>query len=197
VSEQAPSRSLILELREERHSMSEGHAFLEEKSLLLAAGIVRELARHDVLRRAAESAARAAVAALAGALARHGLEELAVLPAPDLSAARLIELRSLVVGVPVIEARFEGGEGASMALPWTSPEARAGRAAFGELLAAAIALGASAGNLRRLSAEYRKSIRRERALADVLIPEMDQQLASLEARLEDLEREEAINMRSR
>lgn len=177
--------------------MSEGHAFLEEKSLLLAAGIVHELARHDALRRAAEHAAEAAVAALAAALARHGLEELAVLPAPDLSAARLLERRRMVVGVPVIEARLEDGEGASLGLPWTSPEARAGRSAFGELLAGAIALGASAGNLERLAAEYRKSIRRERALADVLIPEMDQHLGELEARLEDLEREDAIGMHPR
>ena len=42
----APSRSAILELRDERQAMVEGHAFLDEKCLAIAAEIVRELSRY-------------------------------------------------------------------------------------------------------------------------------------------------------
>ena len=56
-------------------------------------------------------------------------------------------------------------------------------------------MGASAGNLERLSEEYRRSIRRARALDDVLIPEAARELAAMETALEDLEREDAIAMR--
>ena len=42
----APSRSAILELRDERQAMVEGHAFLDEKCLAIAAEIVKELSRY-------------------------------------------------------------------------------------------------------------------------------------------------------
>jgi V/A-type H+-transporting ATPase subunit D len=62
-------------------------------------------------------------------------------------------------------------------------------------MAAATALGAIAGNLERLSEEYRRSIRRARALNEVLMPELDRTVGELETALEDLEREDAIAMR--
>lgn len=99
------------------------------------------------------------------------------------------------MGVPLVMASLVGGDVAAPPAAWSSPEARAGRAAIAVLLAVSTRLGATAGNLERLSEEYRKSIRRERALDDVLIPEMDHWLADLETRLEDLEREDAIGMR--
>ena len=195
MNEESPSRSRVLELREERHALAEGHAFLEEKSLLLAAEIVRQLGLCDRLRAAADAAAARALATLAAALATHGLEELSVLPVPAPAAARLACERRSVVGVTVIDASLGQDVVAPAARAWGSPEAREARAAFGELLAAATPLGAVQGNLERLAAEYRRTIRRERALADVLIPEMDQHLAALEARLEDIEREDAIAVR--
>ena len=194
MGEEAASRSVILEHREERRSMAEGHAFLEEKCLLLAGEIVRELARLESLRHEADLAAGAAGTALAAALARHGLEELSVLPARDLGAATLSLRRRSVMGVRLVEAEIVAGEAAAPA-GWSSPESRACAEAFARLVALATRLGALTGNLERLSEEYRRAIRRARALADVLIPERDRLLAELETRLEDLEREDAIGMR--
>ena len=57
-------------------------------------------------------------------------------------------------------------------------------------------LAASSGNLERLSLEYRRSVRRARALQDVLLPELDRSIADIESRLEELEQEDAIWMRS-
>ncbi|HRA23653.1 MAG TPA: V-type ATP synthase subunit D, partial [Usitatibacteraceae bacterium] len=78
---------------------------------------------------------------------------------------------------------------------WGSPEANACADAFEALLAVAPQAGAAAANLERLSEEYRRSIRRARALDDVLIPEAGRELAAMETGLEDLEREDAIAMR--
>jgi len=174
--------------------MAEGHAFLEEKCLLLAGEIVRELARLAVLRREADDAAARSCTALGTALARHGLEELSVLPARDLRASSLrLEPRS-VMGVKLVGAILDPGDAPS-ADGWTSPESRAATEAFAALLALATRIGAATGNLERLAEEYRRAIRRARALADVLIPERDRLIGELETRLEDLEREDAIGMR--
>jgi V/A-type H+-transporting ATPase subunit D len=174
--------------------MAEGHAFLEEKCLLLAGEIVRELARLKVLRREADAAAVRSCAALGAALARHGLEELSVLPARDLQAATLRLDRRSVMGVKLVDAILDPGE-ALCAAGWSSPESREAAGAFAALLGLATRLGAVTGNLERLAEEYRRAIRRARALADVLIPERDRLIAELETRLEDLEREDAIGMR--
>ena len=51
------------------------------------------------------------------------------------------------------------------------------------------------GNLERLSLEYRRSVRRARALQDVMLPELDHTIYEIDSRLEELEREDAIWMR--
>jgi V/A-type H+-transporting ATPase subunit D len=78
-----------------------------------------------------------------------------------------------------------------------SPEALACREAFAALLAAAPPLAAVTGNLERLSQEYRRSVRRARALQDVLLPELAREIYGIETRLEELEQEDAVTMRRR
>ncbi|MBZ0249286.1 MAG: hypothetical protein K8F93_06475, partial [Burkholderiales bacterium] len=80
MADAAPSRSAILELRDERQAMVEGHAFLDEKCLAIAAEIVKELSRYLALERELQEASRAAARALAAAIARHGLAELRLHP---------------------------------------------------------------------------------------------------------------------
>jgi V/A-type H+-transporting ATPase subunit D len=191
----APSRSVILDLRDERRTMAEGHAFLDEKCLLLAGEIVRELARYSAARDEAEALSASAAAALQMTLARHGLEELWILPAPDLADAKVVNEWRSVMGVKLASAVLSMTAPASSREPWSSPEARACRDAFAALMVASTSLGAIAGNLERLSEEYRRSIRRARALNDVLMPELDRNVGELETQLEDLEREDAIAMR--
>jgi UDP-N-acetylmuramyl pentapeptide synthase len=72
----------------------------------------------------------------------------------------------------------------------------AAAAAFAALVVQGATLGAHAGNLERLSREYRKTMRRARALSDVLLPELDRTVADIETRLEELEQEDAILLRS-
>ena len=47
-----------------------------------------------------------------------------------------------------------------------------------------------AGNLERMYREYRRTVRRVRALQDVLLPEVDATLNEVESRLEELEQDE-------
>ena len=191
----APSRSAILELRDERQAMVEGHAFLDEKCLAIAAEIVRELSRYVALETGMLRASREAARALQAAIARHGLKELNLHPVQPGEALSLAMATRPVMGVRIATATLVGERTPPIPPDWGSPEANACSAAFAALLELAPQAGAVAANLERLSEEYRRSIRRARALDDVLIPEAARDLAAMETGLEDLEREDAIAMR--
>jgi V/A-type H+-transporting ATPase subunit D len=194
MSEVAPSRSVILELREERRAMADGHAFLDEKCLLLAGEILKSLARQNALRAELQARAEDAARALGAALVRHGLEGLQLHGPADLAASAWRTTGRMLMGVKLVDAEF---------LPRACPpegllpslEVERVASAYQALAASAAALGAVSGNLERLAAEYRRAIRRARALHDVLLPELDASVLDMETRLEDLEREDAIAMR--
>jgi V/A-type H+-transporting ATPase subunit D len=59
----------------------------------------------------------------------------------------------------------------------------------------AAALAAQVASLQRLWFEYRRTSRRARALEDVLLPEIKQNLSVIDAGLEEQDREEAIRVR--
>ena len=195
MSEITPTRSVILELKDERRAMHEGYVFLDEKCLLLAGEILRQLARYDVLRREFQESHDAAIAALRAAIGRHGVQELQVYPASDRAAAALERATRSLMGVRLQDAAWRE-ERTSIAPPAAlrSPEGEACRRAFSHLLARAAPLAAVTGNLERLELEYRRTVRRARALQDVLLPELDRTLGEIEARLEELEQEDALWM---
>jgi V/A-type H+-transporting ATPase subunit D len=56
-------------------------------------------------------------------------------------------------------------------------------------------MAAMIGNLERLYQEYRRTVRRVRALQDVLLPEIDATLYEVETRLDELEQDEALWVR--
>ncbi len=194
MSEAAPSRSLILEFREERRAMADGYSFLDEKCLLLAGEILRELERFEALRERLLLESEAATAALAAAITQHGLEELECHPPADLSEVKLVANVRMLMGVKLLTATYSAAAPLPAGLI-RSRQVELCATAFQAVLATAATLGAVAANLERLAAEYRRAIRRARALHDVLLPELDGKLVELETRLEDLEREDAIAMR--
>src|SRR5664279_195722 len=49
MSDVTPTRAAALELKDERRAMREGYVFLDEKCLLLAGEILRELGRYAML----------------------------------------------------------------------------------------------------------------------------------------------------
>lgn len=191
-----PTRSIALELKDDRRAMRDGYVFLDEKCLLLASEILRELGRHDAALRLLLAAYDAALAALQAAIVRHGLHGLQVYPAQDISEARIQRVPRTLMGVPLQDAAWDGRSSPAAPSCDASPEAEACRQAFADVLAAAVPVAAAAGNLERLSFEYRRSVRRARALQDVLLPEIDRDVAEIEGRLEELEQEDGIWMRS-
>jgi len=190
-----PTRSVVLELKDERRAMHEGYVFLDEKCLLLAGEMLRELARYAELQRGFVAAWAVAVAALQAAIARHGLEGLQIHPRPSLDHATVKRTPRSLMGVRLQEVAlvtpgFPAPPGVDR-----SPEGEACRRAFTRLIELAVPLAAVAGNLERLSLEYRRAVRRARALQDVLLPELDRDVYEIETRLEELEQEDAISMR--
>jgi V/A-type H+-transporting ATPase subunit D len=195
MTDAAPTRSAVLELKDERLAMQEGYVFLDEKCLLLAGEMLRELARYTSLQKAFQGVWDAAVNALRSAVARHGLEGLQVYPAPDFDGAQVERTPRSLMGVRLIDTELAVAPSAAPPAIERSPEAEACRRAFRRLLGHAAPLAASAGNLERLSVEYRRAVRRARALQDVLLPELDRTMYESESRLEELEQEDAIWMR--
>jgi V/A-type H+-transporting ATPase subunit D len=187
-----PTHSAYLELKDERTGMREGYRFLDEKRLILAAEILAELARYESELGAYDADYRAAAAALAEALARHGVEGLSLYPAlPPIEGRLGLKPRS-VLGVRVHEldcVLAEPGEPAETAL--ASPEAVRCREAFRALIPRAARLACLVGNLERLREDYARTARRARALEDVLIPEIEETLRAVDAALEELDREES------
>ncbi len=195
MSSTSPTRSAVIEMKDERRAMHEGHVFLDEKCLVLAAEILRQLAEHARLQAVLTAQHGAAAAALRQAVVAHGLQGLQVQPGAPLHDAVLsVQGRSLM-GVPLQQATWHAGGGAVPAALDPSPEAQACRHAFAALLTTVFEAAAVAGNLQRLSHEYRRSVRRARALQDVLLPELDAAMAEVQTRLEELEQEDAIWMR--
>jgi V/A-type H+-transporting ATPase subunit D len=193
--EPIPTRSAYLELREEQRSMQEGYRFLDEKRLVLAGEIITQLQAYDRERAEFETRYRQALAALRGAVGRHGLEELQLYPPLHTPDARMTREQRSVLGVRVSTARLQPGAASSSTPVFASPEAETCRRRFLELLPAAVALAARGASLERLWQEYRRTSRRARALEDVLLPELVTDLSLIDASLEELDREEAVRVR--
>ena len=194
MNDRTPTRSLLIALADERRTMREGYAFLDEKCLLLAGEMLRQIRVHRILSQELAVLADSARHAMAGALARHGLHGLQVVP-PSVPRQKLrIEPRPLL-GVTLLRAQLTGDAGTAPAAVYPSPEAEACRAAYAAMAVKLAELAAVSTTLARLYSEYRRTVRRVRALQDVLLPELDADIADIDTRLEDLEREDAIATR--
>lgn len=196
MSEVTPTRSVVLEMKDERRAMHDGYVFLDEKCLLLAGEILRELAQYANLRVALDSAHAMAVTALQAAIGRHGLEGLQVYPRAANDGGSVQRTQRTLMGVYLQDVAWTASEEITVVSSAVrSPEAEACRRAFQALLPHAVTLAAITGNLERLSLEYRRAVRRARALQDVLLPELDRSVYEIETQLEELEQEDAIWMR--
>lgn len=189
-----PTRSLLIALGDERRTMREGYAFLDEKCLLLAGEMLREVRRHQTLMQRYAVLEKSARSALRAALARHGLNGLQVVPAAAAPRGVEVKHRSLL-GVALVDARWGTTVGPHPPAINPSPEAHACRTEYSQLTALLVEIAGVCTSLARLYAEYRRTVRRVRALQDVLLPELDQDIADIDTRLEDLEREDAVASR--
>ncbi|KAA6184947.1 ATPase [Thiohalocapsa marina] len=219
VREIIPTQSAYLELKAERAGMQEGYRFLDEKRLILASEILAQLRDYEDTMARWNQAQSVALAALRLAVGRHGIEELGIYPAspptdfPSPGAPRSV-LGVAVVSVPPAPLAEIPGIPAKAADPRAAPvleqqpqqagaatvlrtpEAEHCRACFAPLPQLAARLATLTGNLERLRREYLRTARRARALEDVLLPELDATLRAVDTALEELEREEAVRVRT-
>jgi V/A-type H+/Na+-transporting ATPase subunit D len=193
--EVTPTRSAALELADERKLMRQGYEFLDEKRTLLATEMLRQLRLYQERADALNVAMKSAAEALAQAVERHGLDGMQVYPMPEAPEIPN-NTRTLFLGITMLAA----GEASPQARPTPaavdpSPEAKACRAAFEELLTMAADIGARSGNLHRLAREYRRTERRAQALEKVLLPEVEEAIKHVDEQLDTMEREETIRTR--
>ena len=195
MSDYTATRSVAIALADERQAMQEGYVFLDEKCVLLAGAMLRELRCFDHAKSRLRAQQSQAATALAAALRRHGLQSLQCYPAMPPEAITLSLRQRLLLNVPLIDASTTREPVATTEPLYVSPEAEDCRAAFLDFTQQLAVMAAMSGNLARLHREYRRSVRRVRALQDVLLPELEGEINDIETQLEELERDELLGAR--
>jgi V/A-type H+-transporting ATPase subunit D len=191
-----PTKSAALALADERDMMRQGYEFLDEKRMLLASEILRQLRIYEEREKRFLESLRAARYALGDAVERHGIDNLQVYPPRALAPEKPERSESTFLGVPIVAHDFEPKAG-EHAFPPIDPSREAGECmkAFAALLAPLAELAATSSNLHRLAEEYRRTEKRARALENVLLPEVSDRLKRINEHLETFEQEEAIRAR--
>ncbi len=197
--EVAPTKSEALALAEERKLMRDGFGFLDEKRMLLAAEILRQLALFEKRNAELESARKTAMAALGEAIERHGLEELQLMQAEKPFAAPKTAA-STYLGVALlhrIEELDDLIKPAALPTLNLTPEVKTASAAFKRLAEIMLEAALLSANLLRLAREYRRTERRARALENVLLPEVSAMLKHVTEQLDAFDQEEAARAHTR
>lgn len=187
------SRAALLELRQEREVVQEGHRFLDEKRVLLAREILRRLAAYEAARSELRETERLARGALDRALGLHGLEHLQVHAPPEMATRKLVTDAKPFLGMQLPEASLDLAPAAGAS--FESDATRDCAAAYARLAREAAALAAAESALLRLAADYRRTERRVRALENLILPELRHDERVMAEILEENEMEEAIRVR--
>lgn len=191
------TRVALLELRDERRLMQEGYELLDEKRVMLATEILRQLRRHEALQKELLGHQAEARSAFKAAVEAHGFDDLTVQPKLALEAALLRRDSQVFLGIPLTEALLEARDPAPNARAlMPTPESRLCAATHLRLAMDHAALAACAVNLRRLIREYVRTERRARALENVLLPEIDASVRFVEEQLDAVDQEEAVRVRN-
>lgn len=190
-----PTRGALMELSDERRLMRQGYEFLDEKRILLANEILRQLQDYQQQFDLLIAATKRASSALAAAVERHGFDQLQAYPAAE-ALALAQPVRTTFLGLPMLSAGppLDVVATGRAALD-PSPEAEACRAEFARLAWMSADIGVRTANLLRLAREYRRTERRAEALNKVLLPEAEEAIKRLEEQLDTMEREEVIRSR--
>jgi V/A-type H+-transporting ATPase subunit D len=194
---QTASRSAFLDLQDEQRLVNDGYEFLDEKRILLAAELLRQREAWREARTVFMDRWDRAAKLLPAAVADQGLEGLQVHPRYSLDEAGFEVSGRPYVGQVMLEASLNIGDTELARDPIRpSDEVRQLASAFRSLLEAAAPLAAITANLHRLMREYRRTERRVRALENVVLPEIRQDLAAMEEHLDLNDQEEVIRVRS-
>jgi len=187
------SRAALLELRQEREVVQEGHRFLDEKRVLLAREILRRLEEYESARAALAEAENTGRRAMGRALEAHGLEFLQLHPPPEIPSRRLELSETSFLALPLPELTLDLRPGEPNAFHSEAVADCSER--YGRIARRAAAVAAAESALLRLLAEYRRTERRVRALENLILPELRRDEREMAEVLEENELEEAIRVR--
>lgn len=190
------TRGALLELKEERRLMQESYDFLDEKRILLATEILKQLQRYQALSTRFEEARAAAADALNRGVRRHGLQGLAVYPALPGDRTAFEVTSRMFLGLSQVDAQITFDDRPAIVAAHPSPEAGVCRERARALLSLAPALAATTRNIAVLCHEYTRTERRARALENILLPEIEGDLVMIEEQLEGIEQEEVLRVRN-
>ncbi len=193
---QAPTNAAVLELKDEQVVVKEAYIFLDEKRLLLASELLRQLRLYQQLNKELDALHEKAKDALQATVMYHGLNGLQVYPAASLEGAELKQTTRNFMGVTLIESTLHTEGIADIKTTPSNPSAKAQHcsAIFHDVVVKSAVLAGISGNLYRLLAEYRITERRSRALENIILPEIDQTLREMSTHLEELDFEDAIRV---
>ena len=196
---QAPTQAAILELRNEQAVVREAYVFLDEKRLLLASELLRQLRQYRQLKAQLADLHAQAREVMQAAVMHHGLNGLQVYPAGSLDDARFAQRLRNFMGVMLVETGLETEAAREAAPAPANPSAAAEncRRVFRGIIERSAELAGLSGNLHRLLREFRVTERRTRALENIILPEIAQNLREMSAHLEELDLEDAIRVRLR
>ena len=194
---QAPTQAAVLELRSEQEVVREAYVFLDEKRLLLASELLRQLRLYQQLSSELDALHESATDAMQAALMHHGLNGLQVYPAKSFEDAEFKQDRRNFMGVDLIETELILENAADQITLPPNPSAKAENCSrlFCDIAMKSAVLAGISGNLYRLLAEYRITERRSRALENIILPEIDLSLREMSTHLEELDLEDAIRVR--
>jgi V/A-type H+-transporting ATPase subunit D len=190
------TRVAFLELKDERRLVQEGYELLDEKRVLLATEMLRQLRHYLALQDDLSQHEQQARTALDAATDAYGFDDLTVEPKLSLDEALVRSDVRAFLGIHLVEAALEEVGGVQPPSLQPLPEARGCARAFRRLIAGHVAMSACAGNLRRLAREYTRTERRARALENVVLPEIDVSLRFVEEQLDAVDQEEAVRVRN-
>ena len=192
----APTRAAVLELKKEQTVVNEAYIFLDEKRLLLASELLRQLHLYQQLKKNIDVLQTQAKDAMQSAVMFHGLDGLQVYPAALLEAAVFKQSTRNFMGVTLIETELSADDikDAGTTASNASSKAEYCCKLFREIVISSAVLAGLSGNLYRLLREYRLTERRSRALENVILPEIKQNLREMSLHLEELDLEDAIRV---
>jgi V/A-type H+-transporting ATPase subunit D len=209
-------------LIDEQTVVNEAYVFLDEKRLLLAAELLRQLRLYQQLNAELVILHNQAKEAMLLAVKHHGLDGLQVYPSASFEAAKYRQTSRNFMGVILLETMLSlesdgemtgetngagtngaGTNGAGAGQNHdeknhtiSNPSIKADNCAglFKDIVIKSAVLAGLSGNLYRLLAEYRITERRSRALENVILPEIEQSLRVMTSHLEELDLEEAVQV---
>jgi len=192
----SPTKSSLIRLRDELAFAREGRDLLSQKREVLVMELLRLQDDAQKARDELDELLAKAFRAFAEATVRNGFDGMGrlALASPSLPEIKIHERSVMGVVVPIVDKpRVEWQVRYGLAAAPLSVD-RAGRLLF-EAIAKLLEVAEIETAIYRLAAETRKTLRRERALENLFIPQYQQTVKFIQESLEEKERENFYQMK--